>query len=283
MSGVLLFAVAIVAWVWEADPPWSDVQDRVREIVAGRLGEEQAAKLPTGLQQIWIAELDRVDRCTTCHTAIDWGPELLDAPNPARSHPRPELLEQHPPEIFGCTFCHGGQGAATTQQAAHGNVPFWEEPMLDRRTAEPYAELTALTTSQLLEMRCNVCHRHQARVEGMPLLNAAKAEVRARKCNTCHIVHGEGRTKGPDLTYAGDKHPSRLQFPEDWEHPHTVMWWHIEHFVEPTVTSPGSLMTNFGFAFDEAAALALLVMSWRKTGLPAAWIPRSKTAPQPPR
>lgn len=270
VSGLLLLAVAVLALVREASPPWADAQARAREVVAERLGEGRVAAVPTGLRQIWIPELDRVDRCTTCHVTIDWGEELADAPNPVRSHPRPELLESHPPETFGCTLCHGGQGAATTQAAAHGNVPFWEEPLLDRRRAGRYE----LTPAQLLEMRCNLCHRYEAEVQGMPFLNAAKAEVAKRRCKRCHIIHGEGEARGPDLTRAGEKHASRFRFPEGWPHPRTTLWWHIEHLLDPLATSPESIMSNFGFGYDEAAGIALLVMSWRQSGLPAAWIPR---------
>jgi hypothetical protein len=63
------------------------------------------------LQQIWVKELDRVDRCTTCHLGIEWK-GLENAPNPFRSHPA-EILKSHPLNQFGCTVCHGGQGFAT--------------------------------------------------------------------------------------------------------------------------------------------------------------------------
>lgn len=260
--------------VREASPGWADDQEMVRRIVEQRLGSERAASVPTGLSQIWLPELDRVDRCTTCHVTIEWGEELADAPHPARSHPKPGLLASHPPERFGCTLCHGGQGAATTLDAAHGHVPHWEDPLLDRLRAERYE----LTVVQLLEMRCNFCHWRQVKVEGMPLLNEAKATVRKQRCSSCHKIHGEGKTIGPDLTRAGEKRPSHYAFPEDWSSPETAMAWHIEHFLDPLAVTPKSTMTNFGFSVDEAIGLSLLVLSWRRMGLPAAWVPVDSTA-----
>ena len=205
----------------------------------------------------------------TCHQTIDWGASLADAPHPARSHPFPELLEAHPIESFGCTLCHGGQGAATTKAAAHGDVTFWEEPLLGEARAATYG----LTRRELMEMRCNACHQGEAHVEGMPLLNEAKGLVERLKCARCHTIHGEGANKAPDLTLEGDRHPAHLHFPEGWTAPRTMLGWHIEHFLDPQAVTPNSDMPKHALDRRRAAALSLLVMSWCENRLPARWTP----------
>ena len=57
--------------------------------------------------------------------------------------PHPPVV--HDPAEFGCTVCHGGQGRATDKADAHGDVPFWPQPMIPLRFA--YAG-------------CGSCHTH---------------------------------------------------------------------------------------------------------------------------
>jgi mono/diheme cytochrome c family protein len=242
----------------------------VRRVAAERAGPERAARLPRGLAQAWIPALSRVDRCAACHAAIEGGPELLGAKNPARSHPSPALLAAHPVETFGCTLCHGGQGAATTRDAAHGDVPFWPEPMLSSKRAARYG----LTAAELLETNCAACHRGDAPVEGMPLVNEAKGLLKAKRCAACHRVDGAGGVEGPDLTKEGDKPPEHFVFPAGWDGPRTAFEWHVRHFLDPAAVTPGSAMPNLKLTERQAKALALLVMSWKSRSLPPAWTPR---------
>ncbi len=269
VSGTVLFLISLAALIGEATPSWAGWQAEVKEEVARRLGADKAADVETGIQQIWISELLRVDRCVTCHVTIEWGDEMADAPHPARSHPLPDLMRAHPPETFGCTLCHGGQGIATTEAAAHGDLPHWEEPLLDSKRAALYG----ITRTELMELRCNTCHQREEQVEGMPFLNEAKRLAIKHKCTDCHVILGQGRTKAPDLMREGEKHATKYVFPEDWSKPHTAVQWHIEHFLDPNSTSPGSSMDRFGFTRRQATAMALLVLSWKKPMLPPAWTP----------
>ncbi|MHC5010813.1 MAG: hypothetical protein ACYTG6_07670 [Planctomycetota bacterium] len=271
--GFALLVVALAAFVVDATPEWKDDQERVRTIVRERMGADAAARVKGGIRQHWIEELNRVDRCVTCHTTIDWGAELLDAPHPARSHPRPELLAAHPPERFGCTLCHGGQGHATTRRDAHGNIHFWDEPLLDTRRARRYG----LTPAELMEVNCNACHRHDESTEGMPLLQEAKEVVKARRCTRCHVIEGEGgqgEIRGPELTYEGEKLPDRFVFPPGWEKPRTALTWHIEHLIDPAAIVEGSEMPKLRMTDRQRVAVALLMLSWKRIALPPAWIPR---------
>lgn len=270
-SGVLLVIAAGVAMLREVDPPWAASQDVVRAEVEAHLGPEKLAEVPHGIQQVWIEQLDRVDRCVTCHATSEWGEKLRESPHPARSHPHPELLAAHPIESFGCTLCHGGQGFGTSVEAGHGNIAFWEEPLLDEEMAESYG----LSRAELMEYRCAICHQTMDAVEGMPLLNEARDK--AFDCIDCHRIPdvdpGDNPT-APDLRREGEKHPTKYTFPDDWTGPRTALAWHIEHFLDPKSMSPGSTMTKFKLSRKQAAGLALLVMSWKRHGLPPEWIPK---------
>ena len=273
VSGVLLVVAVVLATAREVDPPWAASQDIVRAEVTKHLGAEKAEALPSGIQQIWIEPLDRVDRCVTCHQSLEWGEALAASPHPARSHPHPALLEAHPVELYGCTLCHGGQGMATTVEAGHGHVLHWEEPMLDTQTAERYG----LTQAELMEGRCAVCHVTIDEVEGMPLINSVRE--RLFDCIDCHRMPGippGDDPKAPDLRRLGEKHPTKYTFPDDYDGPRTAMAWHIEHFLDPNRMTPGSTMTKFTMTRKEAAALSLLVLSWRRHGLPPEWIPKTE-------
>jgi hypothetical protein len=271
-SAVLVLVMIGAIWR-ELRPTWGAAQSAVHAEVATRLGEERTAELTTGLQQIWIEPLQRVDRCVTCHTTIEWGEELAEAPHPARSHPHPDLMAAHPVERFGCTLCHGGQGSATEMVAAHGRTLHWEEPLLDTALAERYG----LTRAELMEARCAVCHVTLEPVKGMPLLNAARE--RLFDCVDCHELPGlppPDDPKGPSLVRQGEKHPTDYTFPKDWSGPHTALEWHIQHLLEPAAVTPGSAMTRFKMSRKEAAGLALIVMSWKRHGLPADYVPRGE-------
>ena len=269
LGGVGLLLAAVLATVREIAPPWSDAQATVRAEVTRSMGEARAETLPTGVQQLWIEELDRVDRCTTCHACTDWGEAMAAAPQPATSHPHPDLLRAHPIERFGCTLCHGGQGPATERAAAHGEVHFWEEPLLGEVRAERYG----ISRAELMEMRCNACHQEQARVEGMPFLNEAKLLVAKLKCDRCHTFQGGGATRAPDLSREGEKHPSQFHFPDGWRGPRTALAWHVEHLLDPQAVTPNSEMPKHALTRRQATAIALLVMSWRRNTLPRAWVP----------
>ena len=271
VGALLLLGVLMLSLTRAANPPWEDAQAQVRAEYTARLGADAAAALPEGIQQIWIEPLARVDRCTTCHMATDAGEKLADAPHPARSHPM-DILKHHPPETFGCTLCHGGQGFATSEAAAHGDVAFWEEPLLSTAKAEQYG----LTRAELMELRCAYCHQTLEPVKGMPLINAAKDKI--FDCMDCHRLPGLENEKptAPDLTREGEKHPTSYAFPEGYKGPRTALAWQIEHLLDPKKMTPGSAMPKQDLTRKEAAGLALLVMSWRRQALPPAWTPKGE-------
>ena len=62
--------------------------------------------------------------------------------------PPPLSVTRRPPEKFGCTPCHEGQGVALNSvEQAHGNVEFWNHPMLE---------------GEQMQSRCIGCHACEA-------------------------------------------------------------------------------------------------------------------------
>ena len=159
---------------------WRSVQSRYNQLAR----KSGAAEIPIALQQVWKPKLGVTDRCVSCHLGMgSAGP--LEGDKLFRAHPP----IPHDPKEFGCTVCHGGQGRATTAEAAHGFVSFWDEQMLD---------------AQHQSAGCGTCH------DAAPLATRAQLErghllVESLDCLGCHTMDGRGRGTASNLSYAGLK------------------------------------------------------------------------------
>jgi cytochrome c2 len=268
----LVFFLLVVFIIFrEYSSDWLPIQRNFRQILEQHAQVAAARQFHFGVKQIWIPALNRVDRCVTCHLGYEWG-EILsaDLPQPFAPHPRLPYLEAHPFSKFGCTSCHGGQGYATETRAAHGEVEHWEEPLLSTRLASAYG----LSRRELMQLRCNGCHRHDQETAGMNLIDLGKKIVEEYPCIVCHVISGEGGLVAPELTYQGDKNPEFLDFAHV-KGPWTALNWHIEHFQDPQAVVDGSAMPNLGFSEQQAKALALLMVSWKRESFPPEYIPPS--------
>jgi mono/diheme cytochrome c family protein len=157
---------------------WRDVQKRYNRL-AREAGEPV---IPIAIQQIWKPEIGVADRCVTCHLGMGTAAPI-SSDRLFRAHPP----IPHEPSEFGCTVCHGGQGRATTREAAHGFVSHWDEELLE-----------AGHTSA----GCGTCHTEFPAALRRELARGLHL-FESLDCMSCHRVDGRGRGSDPDLTFAG--------------------------------------------------------------------------------
>jgi cytochrome c2 len=266
-----LFLLGVTGFIFYtyATPEWESYQNDFRSLVAEKFGTATAATVPAGLQQVYIGELGSADRCITCHQAVQWK-GLESAEEPFRTHPA-DILVKHPLSRFSCTSCHGGQGFSTDMESAHGLVEDWEDPVLGKELGEFYV---MSNKAALMQMKCNACHRYEKETRGADVINRAKQLVNEKGCRACHSINGRGGTVGPDLTWEGDKSPEQFNY-ERLKGLHSQFTWQVAHLKSPKDLAPETVMPNFNFSSADAQALAMLVMSWKKSNLPVAYIPGS--------
>lgn len=137
------------------DPAFAVLSVGLAVLVAIALGRE--LERPPLAEQRLVPALGVVDRCEQCHAT--------------ESHPG-ELLASHPPERFGCTPCHGGQGWAVTSDAAHRAQPDWERPLF---------------TPAEREAACGRCHVGGA-LAGAEQLSRGRAAIERLGCVACHAL-----------------------------------------------------------------------------------------------
>jgi len=267
MSFVFFLLVSFALWR-EFHPAWRPLQKQFRAAMEKYGGTERARASTPGIKQIWVPKIHLVDRCITCHLGYEWGSILPGAlPEPLTPHPNLPYLDKHPFQDFGCTTCHGGQGWATRAGAAHGSKD-WNDPMLSAAIASRYD----LHESELIQLRCNFCHRHDVATPGMEQINLGKKLYKEEQCRLCHTVEGHGGSKAPELTYFGDKDPELVDFARVTGD-HTLFNWTYEHLMTPDRISPKTTMPTFGFKPEEARALTLMLLSWRREDFPPEYIP----------
>ncbi len=141
-----------------------------------------------------FTEVDRVDRCMTCHVAANRaGFEGEEWQEPFRSHPRLDLFlaptSAHPYKRFGCTVCHGGLDRAT-DFARVGHTPESEEQKAEwvekwDWKEQPYLE-TPILPASMSEAGCVSCHADDVWMPGTENLQAGRELMRHMGCWVCH-------------------------------------------------------------------------------------------------
>lgn len=268
--------------VWrEVDTEWRAAQLGFAEEAARR--EPKAKAMGPGLRQVWNAELGVIDRCTNCHLGTE-RPAMKDAREPFRAHPG-NLLASHPPDKFGCTVCHEGQGLATTARAAHGPVEHWERPLLPKEFVHASCgkchyenELFGAGTMQAdlygKEKVDRAIYEAElaASLPGSPLIQRGKQRMIESGCLGCHKYRGKGGLLGPDITYVGDKTAHDFDFAHV-KGPHEVRRWLFEHFKFPREISPGTMMPELHLTDPQAWELTAFMLSFHKKAVPAKYTP----------
>lgn len=261
----------------EVLPEWRGTQVRYYERLAQVTGDPAKARTPIKLEQIYLPQLKKTDRCVTCHLGID-NPKMANEPQPFRTHPDfgiPGFLAKHPFNEIGCTVCHQGQGSATTQRHAHGPVKHWEEPLLSK----------GLTVAA-----CATCHQNIEGLRGAEKLVEARVLFEEKGCIGCHNLHGKGMLVGPELAETWGKSADQFDF-KYVKGEHTVANWVEDHFRDPQRVVPGypalgvpeSSMPNYELTDEEVQLLTALTLSFyveeENEGHP---IPSRYKVPAPP-
>lgn len=247
LLGLLVGGLIIIAFYKDQFREWKEWQRvyKNQELARASTPEQrgEARRLPIEVRQIVLTEPDRVDRCTTCHIAVE-DPSYGGLPLPVSYHPN---HDRHPFDRFGCTICHQGQGRATTREAAHGRVEHWDRPMVELK---------------YIQSACAKCHL-PADIPNAPQLARGQAVFQESGCIGCHKLHGTGGIIGPELDKVG-----ATRSPD----------WLLKHFKNPAAVTPGSAMPPVKATDADLEALTLYVLSF--TGEPlSAYYVSMKTIP----
>jgi len=227
--GLLVGGLVIVAYYKDQHRQWmvyqrQFIQQEIRR-AATPLQRALAENTPVQIRQILLPDLNRVDRCTTCHLAVE-DPSYGGYPQPLAYHPQ---HDRHPFEKFGCTICHRGQGRATTVADAHGSVPHWNSPMLPLK---------------YIQASCGQCHQAADNPAAPELARGAQV-FEGSGCRGCHKLDGVGGSIGPELDKVGAR-----RSPE----------WLKAHFLAPATVTAGSGMPPQKFSGPDLEAITLFML-----------------------
>jgi mono/diheme cytochrome c family protein len=221
-ANFLMLVVFIWALVVDNNAEWKTYQSKYYQMSADNLlkqaADEKDPKKADGLRvqakamrnsplmirQIIVGDLNRFDRCTTCHVAMDeyTNPTLktpADWPNPYKGHPKVDeaLVKSHPFTKYGCTACHEGQGLGTTAAGAHGHVMAWEHPMLSVKAGH-------------IQGSCVKCHDNFEKLKGAEVAAKGRALFKEHGCYGCHSINGWGQSVSVGLEAIADKPFERI-------------------------------------------------------------------------
>jgi len=242
---------------------WQDYQTTYYDqaLTMAKTGAEKASLTGRSprIEQVIVTQFGdtRVDRCTTCHIAMD-DPRFEKYAHPLKTHPYVSLLgdrqvngkweRRHKFSDFGCTVCHDGQGRGLMTHYSHGEDHYWPDPLLGyvvqanwRVDLQP-----RLKGKQFMEVNCVQCHTEEN-------FAAAATVTRGRKvffssnCYGCHKIEGmSDGTLGPELSEAGKK------FKVDY------LW---ESIVDPRANSATSFMPKFNLSEEDVRAVVVFLKS----------------------
>jgi len=219
--------------------------------VLNTVREPDSLSFDTGLKQIWLPQMNRVDRCISCHVAIE-DPHFEKTANPLKAHPK-DYLEKHDPEKYGCTICHDGQGRAVNfrDAAAYDPHVFWNKPLL---------------TKPFLEANCYRCHVDV--LDQTPVYNQGIERFETSGCLGCHKKDGKGGFLGPELRGIGDA-SARIKYPKKSFAPEILsqlngnqnLAYIYEAVRFPKAQPEETVMFDFKLSHKDARALTIYLKS----------------------
>ena len=211
-------------------------------LVEGRLSRNKASG--PEVEQIYADRLNSIDRCTTCHKAVEQG-GFETAAEPFRTHSS-ELLKYHPVERFGCVSCHGGWGNALGKSEAHGEVIGKGRPLL---------------MGDQVQSSCGKCHGETRQLSGEATYLAGAKLFQNSGCLGCHKVEmGQAGATGATVRIAPTAQPKAgpdLDRVGEKVEPEWLVGW----LQNPQSHSLDARMPNLGLLREQAAAIATYLLT----------------------
>jgi mono/diheme cytochrome c family protein len=256
LSSVILFIFLVLAGNREVSPEWATYQQQYKKLLLEKAGDDgaraKARALTPEIQQLYLADLGRLDRCTNCHLGVE-NPLMAGAAVPFKPHSG-DYLKYHPPERYGCTICHNGQGRATNKKEAHGfaHDAHWDRPLI------PFS---------YIQSACAACHDLKA-LPGKGGMKVSKGHelFLERGCKGCHKLDGVGGVLGKALDGVGSQPVAYFPM-KHVEGERTLYSWMKEHFDDPRNIVMGSQMLAI-LSDEESNLLTTYVLSLRAEEVP---------------
>lgn len=193
---------------------------------------------PSIRDDIFFAQAQKVDRCTTCHLAIDT-PGFEDEAQPFRTHPKLDLIlgsrSPHPIDKVGCTVCHEGRGQASHfVRTAHTprNKQQQQEWEKKYHWHSMHHVIEKMVPLQYTEGKCRVCHKGTEYIPKAEKLNTSLQLIRAAGCYGCHRIEGWDHVRKP----APSLKKVKGKLSRDW----IVKWVRNPRFFNPMARMPAS-------------------------------------------
>jgi hypothetical protein len=271
LSGLVVLIFALVAAYWEVFPEWSKYQADYKNQLVNTLKDEAAKRkarsLTSEVQQLYLKDLQRIDRCTSCHVGVE-NPLMEKAKTPLKQHSG-DYLANHSPEKFGCTVCHYGQGRATNRKEAHGlgHETHWDFPIIP---------------AKYIQSACVQCHdAGTLKAKGWDSVAKGEKLVNEKGCRGCHKLGVAGGVLGKALEGVGSK--PIAYFPMGGvEGEKTTYAWIKQHFIDPRKLVPVSEM-KVTVTDEEADHLTSYVLALRSGEMPKQFRRfKDSTAPESP-
>ena len=259
LSAVILFIFTAFATYKEVTPEWKKYQVQYKKEIIQNTKDDtikkKAKALPVNVQQIYVNNLKRIDRCTSCHIGIE-NPLMANAKAPLKQHSG-NYLKDHPLDKFGCTACHHGQGRATNKKEAHGieREAHWDYPIIPLK---------------YIQSSCVQCHDLDfLRNNGAGSIVKGEKLFREKGCKGCHKLNGVGGSIGKPLDDVGSRPVANFAM-RYVTGEKTIYLWHKQHLIDPQDLVPESEM-RISVTDEEADYLTTYVLSLRAEEMPKSY------------